>query len=144
MKPYINAYLGRPMYCIIDDCFNHPENYDTGLCSVHNREERKRIENEKKGKKKVKPIAKVSDKRKVLNTVYATLREQYLKDHPECEIKLQVCTRTSTQIHHKSSGWNKATNLNNTATWLASCDMCNQFLHDKLSAAEARYKGLKI
>ena len=140
------------MYC---SCGKIVENKDTGLCSSCSRIVRKQLTDSRKQTDKRKMLLskpkkiyakpnKVSEKRKVLNAEYAILREQYLKDHPECEIKLQVCTRTSTQIHHTASGTNKATNLNNVKTWKASCDMCNQFLHDKLSAKEAREKGLKI
>lgn len=127
----------------------------TDLCARHNRLLRKQIADEQKANEKRKAILsapkkvykapnKVSPKRKEANKEYAILREQFLKEHPECELKLQPCTRISTQVHHTASGWNKATNLNNVKTWKASCDNCNQFLHDVLSAAEAREKGLKI
>lgn len=143
--------------CLTEGCENITEGR-TDFCASCNSRHRKAVKMRATNKlnmeakintlkstgKKWYPIPKVSEKRKVLNEEYVILREQYLKDHPECEIKLQVCTRTSTQIHHKASGTNKATNLNNTKTWLASCDMCNQFLHDKLSAKEARERNLKI
>lgn len=128
---------------------------NTDLCARHNRLLRKQIADEQKAIEKRKAILskpkkvykapnKVSEKRKELNKEYGPLREQFLKDHPECELKLQPCTNKATQVHHTASGWNKATNLNNVKTWKASCDNCNQFLHDVLSAAEAREKGLKI
>lgn len=100
-----------------------------------------KVYTEAKARKRIK---KVSDKRKILNAEYAILRVQFLKEHTECELKLQGCLKTATQVHHTASGWNKATNLNNVKTWKASCDHCNIFLHDKISAHEARQRGLKI
>lgn len=131
----------------------------TEFCATHNRQLRKESENTKReAEKRANLIAKaalknqvprklpnkVSPKREELNKEYKILREKFLKDHPNCELKLQPCTQTSTQVHHTASGWNKATNLNNVKTWKASCDNCNQFLHDKLSAKKARELGLKI
>ncbi len=128
---------------------------NTIMCASCNREVRRQSEVIRKeeqrawakvtaSKPKRTPIKKVSEKRKVLNQEYKPLREKFLIDHPECEIKLIGCQHKSTQIHHTASGWNKATNLNNTATWKASCDFCNQHLHDTMSAKEARELGLKI
>lgn len=139
--------------CLTENCENLVEG-NTQFCAHHNREHRRVakqrvLDAEKRQAKKVwypnkSPINKVSEKRKVLNAEYSVLREEFLKEHTECELKLQGCQRVATQVHHTASGWNKATNLNNVKTWKASCDHCNQFLHDKLSASEARSKGLKI
>lgn len=136
-----------------------PVEGNTTMCASHNayfrklekqnlKQSEKREQQIKKAKEKSQQPRQrpkpVSDKRKIKNAEYSILREQFLKEHPNCELKLQPCTRTSTQVHHTASGWNKATNLNNVKTWKASCDNCNQFLHDKLSAKEARELGLKI
>ena len=147
--------MKRPQYCITDDCFNPPENRDTGLCSSCARAERKRIDNEKKeqARRKAKLSTpkkiyakpnRVSDKRKVQNAVYYELKSVFLLEHPECELRLIGCENFSVDVHHLASGSNKATNLNNTNTWKASCRHCHKLLHDKLSAEEARIKGLKI
>lgn len=87
---------------------------------------------------------KVSGKRKEENKLYSELREQFLKDNTRCQIKFVGCEFSSVDVHHKASGSNKGTNLNNTDTWLAACRHCHTFLHDKISAQEAREKGLKI
>lgn len=127
----------------------------TNFCGSHNRLIRKEQVNAIKSTEKRKALLstpkkiyakpnKISDKRKELNKEYYPLREQFLKEHPNCELKLQPCTKVATEVHHTASGWNKATNLNNVKTWKASCGNCNQFLHDKISAQEAREKGLKI
>jgi hypothetical protein len=137
-----------------ESCSN-PREGNTMCCASHNRVIRKQLTDSRKQadkrkmllskpKKVYKAPNKISDKRKVINEEYAILREQFLRDHPTCELKLQPCTQTSTQVHHTASGWNKSTNLNNVSTWKASCDHCNQFLHDKISAKEARELGLKI
>lgn len=127
----------------------------TDFCAHHNRQRRKDEENYIKAQQKRKALLskpkkiyakpnKVSPKREELNKEYKVLREQFLKEHPNCELKLQPCTKVATEVHHTASGWNKATNLNNVKTWKASCSSCNQFLHDKISAKEARELGLKI
>jgi len=137
MKPYIYAYLGRPMYCIINDCFNHPENYDTGLCSVHNREERKRIENEKKGKKKVKPIAKVSPKRMEENKVYSILREQFLLGK-WCAYHGHGCIPTT--VHHAKG--RIGTLLLNVKYWVPLCMQAHEWV--ERNPKEAKEKGLSV
>lgn len=145
--------------CHYPECENWTARPDGDYCESHRRAMAKDLEIIKKDfEKRSSQIAKakqksmvprkkpnkVSAKRKELNEEYSILREQFLKEHPTCELRLQPCTRTSTQVHHTASGWNKSTNLNNVKTWKASCDMCNQFLHDKISAQQARELGLKI
>lgn len=140
--------------CLTPECGNITEG-STDFCASCNSRHRKvskarakaALDREAKFSKPVAPrqkVNKVSKKRKVLNAEYSILREQFLIDHPNCELKLQGCTGKSTQVHHTASGWNKSTNLNNVKTWRASCDHCNQFLHDKISAQEARELGLKV
>ena len=128
---------------------------NTKLCASHSRRVRQlqelaRKESEKRtlklsaSKPKRTRINQVSAKRKGLNAEYEVLREQFLNDHPVCEVKLQECEKVATDVHHKASGFNKVTNLNNTATWLACCRNCHHILHNVLSAKEARSLGLKI
>ncbi len=151
----MKAYRSYIKICHTSGCPNYTENpmvdYCASCAKAMRKAEKQSIKDDQKRKAALlkrpdprKTPNKVSEKRKALNQEYAILREQFLKEHPKCELKLQPCTQTSTQVHHTASGWNKATNLNNVATWKASCDHCNQFLHDKLSAQEARDKGLKI
>ena len=110
-----------------------------GKCASHNRQER-RAETDALKQKKVYRIPKQSDKRKVEDKQYAKLRREYLKEHPECQIKLFGCTYVATEIHHLES---RGIRLNKVESWLSSCPECHKFLHDKLSAKEARDLGLK-
>jgi hypothetical protein len=81
------------------------------LCASHGRVVRKQLTDSRKQaeKKKMllsrpksvqKPIKKVSDKRKVLNAEYSILRDQFLKAHDKCEMKLLGCTEPSNEVHH--------------------------------------------
>lgn len=169
MRPYISAYLGTYEYekimrtCewLIDDfeACGKPCEGNTSTCASHGRISRKLVEQaERKAEKRKQTIQKanlkasvprkapnkVSEKRKGLNLEYAILRLQYLLDHPDCEVKLIGCEGMSVEIHHTYSGSNKVAHLNDTATWKATCPHCHRILHDKLSATEAREKGLKI
>jgi hypothetical protein len=127
----------------------------TDYCGTHNRQLRKEaqehfksLEKRKqqlnKPKKIYKAPAKVSEKRKVLNAEYSILRDQFLKNHDKCELKLLGCTIMSNEVHHTASGTNKVKNLNNVSTWKAACTTCHMELHDKMAARLARELGLKI
>jgi hypothetical protein len=140
--------------CLTEDCDNITEGSTDFCASCNNRNrrtakarvnERLKFQAKISAPKKIyaKPN-KISPKRKVLNAEYSILREKFLIDHPDCEIKLLGCDGASVDVHHKASGTNKVANLNNTKTWLASCSSCHRQLHDKLSAKEARDKNLKI
>lgn len=153
MKAYITA-LTNMKICETPECENIVEG-NTSFCascnSFHRKIAKQRVTDRMKFEAKIKRVQqprqkpkKVSDKRQTENQIYWVLRDEFLKEHPNCELKLLGCKNTATQIHHTASGWNKSTNLNNVKTWRASCDHCNQFLHDKISAKEARELGLKI
>jgi len=125
------------MNCLIPECNNLAER--NGYCASHNREQR-RAETEALKPKKIYQIKKQSDKRKVEDKQYAKLRREYLQEHPECQIKLFGCTYVATEIHHLES---RGIRLNKVESWLSSCPECHRWLHDKLSAKEARDLGLK-
>jgi len=140
--------------CAVVGCEKQREG-NTLMCASCNRNVRKQLEQSKKEEQRAwakvsmtrkpqKPIAKVSAKRKVLNDEYAILRERFLLENPTCNVQLIGCQRVSMEVHHKASGSNKVKNLNNVKTWLPVCAHCHRLLHDKLSAKEARSKGLKI
>lgn len=90
-----------------------------------------------------KSINKVSDKQSKINSAYKVLREQFLKDHPFCEMGFQLCTRIATDIHHKGIGSNKRKYYNDTSTWVQLCRHCHDTAHD-LSAEEQYALGLRI
>jgi hypothetical protein len=123
--------------CLHPDCQNLPER--NGYCPRHNRENRKAETDALKVKKKY-VIPKTSPKMKQELKTYSVLRKEYLKKHPECQLKLIGCVSEATDIHHLDK---RGKNLNNTDTWLSACRPCHSTLHDKLSAKEARDLGLK-
>ncbi len=131
----------------------------TPYCGSHNRLIRKQaansikeqelrkslIESQKAKRSEPRPAPnKVNPKRKVLNQEYSVLRKGWLINFPDCQIKLIGCEGKAVEIHHTESGSNKVKSLNDVSTWKSACAHCHRFLHDKLSAKEAREKGLKI
>lgn len=136
--------------CIKDQC-DLPVEGHGDFCASHARLNRKiskqRVATAEKREqhfsKPMEPRAKpkkVSDKRRVENEIYRKLRKEYLLDHAYCEMKLIGCERTAIEIHHTAS---RGKNLNEVSTWKATCRHCHDLLHNKLSAKEARDKGLK-
>ena len=73
---------------------------------------------------------------------YAKLRVAYLEARPVCQARLLVCTRQATEIHHKAGRIGEL--LTNTEHFLPICSSCHHYLHDRMSAAEARERGLKV
>jgi 5-methylcytosine-specific restriction endonuclease McrA len=69
---------------------------------------------------KLKPV---SDRRKVLNKEYASVRREYLLSNPRCG----VCGGGATDIHHKSK---RGKNLSNKDTFMAVCRICHNRIHD--------------
>lgn len=129
------------MTCIIEHCGKPVENRDTGLCSTHNREQRKAEERASRVKI-VHAINKVSAKRKAENLVYSKRRKHYLEEHPNCELKLDGCTKKATQIHHSKG--RLGSNFTNKKTFKATCFSCHKQLHDKMSAKEAQARGYSV
>lgn len=76
-----------------------------------------------KVEKKKKPINKVSKKRGKENKEYMTLRKVYLENNQYCQVKLNGCTKLSTEIHHakKRSGFR----LIDVANFVAICRNCH-------------------
>lgn len=113
-----------------------------GLCQEGN-EDRKKTRKAPTSPKPRKPIKKVSDKRKKLNALYSILRTQFLKDHPKCQASIACQQGESTDIHHLFWGKDREKHLNDFSNVLAVCRKCHKFIHDKLSAEEARRLGFK-
>lgn len=89
-------------------------------------------------------IPKVSDKQAKINALYSVLRKQYLKDHPNCQVKLRVCSGKATEIHHTHFGSDKRTHFLDSSTFKSICRHCHRFIHDEMSSKEQRERGLKI
>lgn len=126
------------MKCSIEGCESLPER--NGICSSHNRSARK-AESDALKPRKFYTIPKQSEKMKGELKTYNKLRKAYLAKYPKCQIMLLGCEGVAIEIHHTGS---RGENLNKVGTWKSTCRHCHQLLHDKLSAKEARDKGLKI
>lgn len=82
------------------------------------------------------PISKMSQKRAGEMAEYIPLREQYLKDNPECAFKFEGCTVKATDIHHRSMS---ADDLLIVDTWLGGCRHCHTIC-ENMSAEDRREK----
>ena len=69
-----------------------------------------------KPRNRIKPVA---DKRRSEKEEYKVLRDQFLKDHPVCEIPIEGCKIKSTQVHHAEG--REGTRFLDTSTWKAAC-----------------------
>jgi hypothetical protein len=85
-----------------------------------------------------KPIEKRSEKMKAIMKLLKPLYAIFLKSHPDCEIKSEVCRGKAVCIHHTEGRGKK---LLDQQTWLASCGPCNSYVesHDEW----ARERGFK-
>lgn len=108
--------------CIEGDC-ERPREGNTERCSSHNAVARKDLRDLKKQKeKRFVPISKMSQTRAAEMAEYVPLREQYLKDNPECAFKFEGCSKKATTIHHRSMS---ADDFLIVATWLGGCLHCH-------------------
>lgn len=113
-------------------------NGHTASCNFENR---KRAKDESKIKI-VKPIKKVSVKQAEANKKYygpAGTKEQHLKEHPDCQIKLMGCTNRGIKVPHHVAKRGK--NLNNLEHLLTACIDCHEFIETVMSAEERRKMG---
>lgn len=125
------------MICTSDGCENPCEG-TTLFCATHNYEQRK-AERDSKKVKVIKPINKVSEKRADELKEYPKKKKQYLEFKMHCEIKLEGCTKSATQIHHCSKD---AKNFLNTDTWKGACAHCHHRVEFEMPAEQRRELGL--
>ncbi len=78
-----------------------------------------------KEKKEVKPIAKVSEKRKKENLLYEKVRNEYMQKHPKCEFK--GCNSQSEDLHHMRS---RKYYLCDTSVFMAVCRNHHTWIHE--------------
>lgn len=137
--------------CNYEDCEAYTARPDGEHCETHRRFILKLEQDEKKATEKRKALLSkpnrwkpkpISEKRKKDNILYSKRRKKHLEQYPECQLKLLNCTKKATQIHHAAG--RIGSNLTNQKHFKSTCDTCHRQLHDKLSAQEARDKGLKI
>ncbi len=127
------------MICTYPDC-ESPREGNTLFCATHNFENRK-AERDAKKVKVIKPPNKVSFNKAKELTIYPKLRKQFLLHKMACEVKLQGCTVSATDVHHCSTS---AKDFLNTDTWTAVCRFCHFQIETEMSAELRREKGLLI
>lgn len=77
--------------------------------------------------KRVKRIKPISDKKAEELSIYRPIRDDYLKEHTECEVN--DCKNNSTHIHHKNGRNGKM--LYDTDYFMAVCNKCHpQKIHE--------------
>lgn len=91
---------------ITDKCSFHYWNYRASLKPIKIKEIGKSDWKEAKRKemnaflKKQKPIPKVSQKQVERLAKYRKVRDQFMKEHPNCQARLDGCTIKATDTHH--------------------------------------------
>jgi hypothetical protein len=129
----------RPIrYCIEPGCEAMVEG-NTDKCATHNYEDRR---NAKKARqvKVVHQVKKVSARRAKEKPIYDKLRDEQLKEHPECQIKIAgICIGRATECHHAAK---RGKNYLNKETFLSACDPCHKHVERVMSAQERRDNGL--
>ena len=95
----------------------------------------------KKPKPTAKPIPTFSSKRAKQNAVYSVARNQYLNDHPMCQMHIPgICTNKATEIHHTAGRIEEL--LLDTRYWKGGCHNCHSWV--ELHPEEAKELGLSI
>jgi hypothetical protein len=62
-------------------------------------------------------------------------------DNPDCQASLDGCTIVATECHH--SAGRIGDRMLNVETFIALCHNCHMYIHDKMSASDARSLGFK-
>lgn len=88
-----------------------------------------------------KPINKISSNHRKTLDEYNPKRKEFLKARPLCEVKLEVCTKKATCIHHKKGKHSRELYLDENY-WMASCISCNGRIEE--IGGKAYELGLKI
>ena len=85
-------------------------------------------------KKSQKPMRNKSSKMSALDAVYTALRKIYLEKYPMCCARLNKCSLSSAEIHHKQG---RGKYHNDPTTWLSVCRNCHQWIeeHPEMSIA---------
>ena len=92
---------------------------------------------EKRGPKAKQPLKRVgkpkpiSSKKMILNAEYKILRDEYMADHPVCEVK--GCMHPSEDNHHKAGKTGKL--FTDKRYFLAVCRYCHGEIHNNPNKA---------
>lgn len=77
-------------------------------------------------KKKQKPIPKVSQKQVERLAQYRKVRDHFMKEHPNCQARLQGCTIKSTDCHHSRGKVGDL--LTDNRYFKALCRSCHSYI----------------
>jgi hypothetical protein len=88
------------------------------------------------GIEKPKPVPARSVKMQKTMDEYTKKRTAFLALHTICQARLQGCTQTATDVHHKAG---RGENHNVVSTWLAVCRSCHQWI--ELNPEESKELG---
>lgn len=88
--------------------------------------------------KKNKSIPKVSEKQLLRLKEYRKVRDEYMKNNPYCQARLDYCQVKSTDLHHKAGKIGKL--LSDERYFLAVCRTC----HERIERHPAMAKELGL
>lgn len=83
---------------------------------------------EPKEKKPRKPIPKVSAKQLENLKKYRKVRDEFMKEHPNCQARLHGCTIKATDCHHRAG--RSGNSLTDTEYFMALCRPCHNKIED--------------
>lgn len=91
-----------------------------------------------------KAINKVSSKEQKRQAAYLVLRKEYMKQYPECQVRLPECSHVAVDIHHLHFGADRYGHFLDSTSWKSTCRHCHSTLHDKLSNEQLIELGLRL
>lgn len=121
-----------PKTCNHENCKNPV--FGGGYCKFHQFLRNK----PPKQQKPKKAIPRTTTKRRRESEDYGVLREEWLRQHPLCEARVNHnCFRQATEVHHKRG---RGKYYLDTTTWLAICHNCHIWVTE--NSKEAILLGL--
>ena len=78
--------------------------------------------------KERKPIPKFSAKQLENLKKYRKVRDEFMKEHPNCQARLQGCTIKATDLHHRAG--RSGNSLTDTEYFMALCRPCHNKIED--------------
>lgn len=91
-----------------------------------------------------KAINKVSSKEQKRQAAYLVLRKEYMKQYPECQVRLPECSHIAVDIHHLYFGADRYGHFLDSTSWKSTCRSCHSTIHDKLSNEQLIELGLRL
>lgn len=134
-------------YCLEDDeCREAERNYRASLKPIKIKEIGKSDWKEAKRKemnaflKTKRPIPKVSQKQVERLAQYRKVRDQFMKEHPNCQARLDGCTIKATDTHHAKGKVGDL--LTDKRYFKALCRSCHSYI--EINPNFAKEKGFSL